>query len=290
MKTEVHEVDLAKAKDWIEKNLPYTRGVDGTNRPISKRKVNQYAIDMLRGNWKLTHQGIAFAVAGLLKDGQHRLLALIQAAEEGAIDGDEILKPKPRIKIPMQVTFGLDDTTFEVLDTGLPRSANQVLAIAGYNNTTYVAAAARLLYMFEGYEFRHWKTTRATNHDVLKVVRDTRIDEYITPITPLKPIGFIIPATAVGYYVCEKAMPTGPHEEWLYGLKNGESMRADDPCLVFRNYIIRSKGQPKVRRDAYMHLALYIIAWNDYVAKKRRSVISWRSTASEFPKPYTIEK
>src|SRR5689334_16298317 len=120
MKTETHNVTLAKARSWLEHNLPYQRGTHGTNRPISQRKVNQYAADMLADNWRLTHQGIGFSNDGLLKDGQHRLLAVVQAAEEGATEGEMKFEANPKISIPMQVTWGLDEGVFEVLDTGLP--------------------------------------------------------------------------------------------------------------------------------------------------------------------------
>jgi hypothetical protein len=289
MKTEVHDIDLIKARQFLEKNAPFEKGVDGTNRPLSQRTVNRYAIQMLRGLWKLTHQGIGFAKNGSLKDGQHRLLAIVQAAEEGAIDGEEILPPNPKIKIQMQVTFGLDDNAFEVLDTGLSRTANQILAIAGYTNQIALAASARLLFLYDNYDYKYWRKTKVTNHDVLNTVRQTAIDQYLPEATPVAPIGLIIPATAVGYFVCERAMPSGPIEEFLHGLKTGEDMKADDPRMVLRNYAIRSKGQAKVRRDAYQHLALFIISWNDFVQKKRRNMISWRSS-QDFPIPFGEEK
>jgi hypothetical protein len=287
MKTEVHDIGLEKAKAFLEKNVEYIRGEDGTNRPLSKRTVNRYAIQMLRGLWRPTHQGIGFSVKGYLKDGQHRLLAIVQAAEEGAIDGDEILAAQPKIKIKMQVTFGLDDDVFEVLDTGLPRNASQILAIAGYVNQLQLAASARMLFIYDNYDFKLWRSTKVTNHDILSTVKQTGIDQYIPEITPLKPIGFIVPSSAVGYYICERAYPSGPIVDFIDGLRTGEDMKGDDPRMVLRNYMIRSKGQPKIRRDAYSHLALFITAWNDFVEGKKRNVISWRST-SDFPKP--IEK
>lgn len=287
MKTEVHEIDLAKARDFIGKNTFYERGQDETNRPLNLRKINQYALDMLRGDWKLTHQGIAFDKKGALKDGQHRLLAIIQAAEEGAMDGETKVPAKPRIKIQMAVTFGLDNNTFDTIDTGYTRNAGQVLAIAGYTNQLGLAASAKLLHLFDHHEFKYWRETKVTNHEILHVVRETGIDEYIPSIRPLIPLGFIVAASTVGYYVCNRAYPEGPHEEFLSGLNTGEGLGKEDPRLVLRNYVIRSKGLARIRRDSYVHLALWIIAWNDFVNGKKRSQISWRTT-QDFPRP--IEK
>lgn len=285
MKTEVHNITLTKAKDWIEKNLPYQRGEYGTNRPMSSRKVNQYAFDMLSGKWRLTHQGMGFAKSGFLKDGQHRLMAVIQAAEQGATMGDETLPPNPKISIQMQVTWGLEDDVFDVLDTGLPRSASQILAIAGYANQNALAASARLVYQFDNLEYKFWRNVKISNHEILKTVQDTGLSEYVPYATPLVPVGFIPSAVVAGYYVCERAAPKGPHEEFLEALRTGLDYKGtDDPRRILREYMVRSKGQPKMRRDAAIHLALYIISWNDFVQKRKRNAISWRSNMP-FPKP-----
>lgn len=285
MKTEVHSVTLDKAKTWIEKNLPYQRGEYGTNRPMSARKVNQYAFDMLSGKWRLTHQGLGFAKAGILKDGQHRLMAVIQAGEQGATMGEEILAANPKINIPMQVTWGLEDDVFDVLDTGLPRSAAQILAIAGYPNQNSLAAAARLVFQFDNLEYRFWRGTKISNHEILKTVQGTGLAEYIPYAGPLTPVGFIPSAVTAGYFVAERAYPTGPHAEFLEALESGLDYTGnDDPRRILREYMVRSKGQTKVRRDAASHLALYIIAWNDFAQKRKRNAISWRSN-TEFPRP-----
>lgn len=49
------------------------------NRPILRAVVARYAREMAAGNWLLTHQGIAFDSLGILVDGQHRLLAIVEA-------------------------------------------------------------------------------------------------------------------------------------------------------------------------------------------------------------------
>jgi hypothetical protein len=53
--------------------------VNIANRKLSMVRVGAMARDIKTGNWKLTHQGIAFDVDGFLIDGQHRLHAIIAA-------------------------------------------------------------------------------------------------------------------------------------------------------------------------------------------------------------------
>lgn len=68
---------------------------------------------MERGEWKLTHQGIAIDSDGTLKDGQHRLHAVA-------------LYGKP---VQMTVFYDAPADTFGVLDQGLRRSVDDQLGI-----------------------------------------------------------------------------------------------------------------------------------------------------------------
>lgn len=284
MKTETTRVTAAKAREWLDANLPFERGATGTNRPVNLRRVNEYARAMLKGEWLHTHQGIGFDKKGHLKDGQHRLLAIVQAAEEGAWEGEFKIEPNPRIAINMQVTWGMEENTFDRLDVGLPRSSQQVLAMAGYTNQLHLSAAAKLLYLFQNHDYVNWKSIRIPNSQILQIVQETGLQEYIPVCSKLSVIGMIPSAASVGYYVCEQAYPTGPSEQFVNDLMEGAGLDSDSPVLILRNYMIRSKTKDRVRREAPMHLALYIKAWNDYINKVRRSSIAWR-TGEDFPKP-----
>lgn len=288
MQTQTIDVTAAKAREFLSSNFQFEKGKSGTNRPVSIRTVNRYAISMLTGKWRLTHQGIAFDTKHQLKDGQHRLLALVQAAEEGATDGEHVYEPNPKIKIKFQVTYGLPEDVFDILDIGLARSSNQILAIAGYSNGSLLSASARLLFMFDEHEFKYWRSTKVTNQQVLNTVKLSNIDNYTTIGAQLRPIGFISAASTVGYYVCERAYPGGPHQKFMDDLKAGADLDRDSPALALRNYMMSSRSRSaRIRRDAFVHLAMYIKAWNDYVENRRRATISWR-TGEPFPTP--IEK
>lgn len=61
--------------DMAQDYLTHSKG----NRAISRYRVDMYADMMKQGKWQLTGQGISFDEAGVLKDGHHRLNAIIQA-------------------------------------------------------------------------------------------------------------------------------------------------------------------------------------------------------------------
>src|SRR5207249_3305120 len=71
MRSRVQTITPARAAQWLEANT--------TNRPLSRAVVRSFAEAMRRGEWLVTHQGIAFDLNSALVDGQHRLAAIIEA-------------------------------------------------------------------------------------------------------------------------------------------------------------------------------------------------------------------
>jgi hypothetical protein len=99
------------------------------NRPLNKVVVSKYANDMVKGNWKLTHQGIAFDNDGNLIDGQHRLNAIRKA----------------NVPINMFVFYECDN--FDMLDRGKSRNPFDVISLAGlpYANQKTISLATYIL-------------------------------------------------------------------------------------------------------------------------------------------------
>lgn len=75
------------------------------NRTVRARWVQQLADTIRRGQWRETHQGIAFDANGRLVDGQHRLMAIVQAD----------------IAVPILVTRDLEDGVYRYVDAGAAR-------------------------------------------------------------------------------------------------------------------------------------------------------------------------
>lgn len=74
----------------------------------SKRRwwIEAIAAAIKRGEWQMTHQGVAFTKSGKLVDGQHRLEAIIEANQG----------------IWMLVVTGLEEDVFKVIDCGIKRT------------------------------------------------------------------------------------------------------------------------------------------------------------------------
>jgi len=66
-----------------------------------------------RGEWIVSHQGIAFDKNGVLLDGQHRLEAIVEAG----------------IPVQMVVSFDVDGDAFKVVDNGIKRTLSDLTGI-----------------------------------------------------------------------------------------------------------------------------------------------------------------
>lgn len=122
MRTEKVFVTPEMAKAWLAKN-------NVNNRHMRPSVVSRYAFDMKRGEWRLTHQGIAFRSDGTIADGQHRLAAVVMSG----------------CGVWMLVTYGMDEPTVDLVK---PRNPADVAAFAEESRwltSSMVAIAAFML-------------------------------------------------------------------------------------------------------------------------------------------------
>ena len=95
--------------DVAKKYLQHNR----KNRKVKPRQVESLARDIRQGNFKLTHQGIAFNSDGQLVDGQHRLLATLLA----------------QLPITIMVSRDMPADCVEAIDRGETRSVCDIMNI-----------------------------------------------------------------------------------------------------------------------------------------------------------------
>lgn len=104
---------------------------NSNNRPISKREVKKHTEAIKAGTWEVTNQGIGFSKNGTLKDGQHRLTAIVEA----------------NIAVPMLVVTGLENDT-SMIDRNRNRTVSNVLIMGGmppeYANKRVISAVNAL--------------------------------------------------------------------------------------------------------------------------------------------------
>ncbi|MFE1010030.1 hypothetical protein ACFW4M_01835 [Streptomyces sp. NPDC058794] len=261
MHMEVLDVTPELAAEWLTRNT--------NNRPLSKATVQQLAARIQRGEWQLTHQGIAFDEDGVLIDGQHRLAAVVRAG----------------LTVPMTVAHGVPRTAFTVMDTGRKRTGRDALALAGEANATHLAAALRGLHLYLHAPNSAWSggSSVTSNDQLLTLLAehpDIR-DAMQHGIAFNRACRITVTAATIGWYVTTRARPELDQSSWREGLITGARLEPGDPRLTLRNTMLNlATGASHRRRDdSREHLLYYLKAWNAWA--EGRSVKLLRRSPNE---------
>lgn len=247
MHMEVLDVSPQLAAEWLTRNT--------NNRPLSKSTVQQLVGQIQRGEWQLTHQGIAFDEDDVLIDGQHRLAAIAKAG----------------ITVPLTVTHGVPRTAFTVMDTGRKRTGRDALALAGEANATHLAAALRGLHLYLSVPNSVWSGgSSVTSNDQLLVMLEKHPgirDALHHGIALNRACRITVTAATIGWYVTTEARPDIDQSSWKDGVVTGARLESGDPRLTLRNTMLSlAAGRTHRRRDdSREHLLYYLKAWNAWV-------------------------
>jgi hypothetical protein len=246
VRSRVQTITPKKAAEYL--------GLNTANQPLSTRTVREFAAAMRRGDWRVTHQGIAFDTTGALVDGQHRLAAIVEA------------------DIPVDVTvfWEVSEGAFDVLDTGKRRNAADVPAIEDEKSAVMLAAMVRTVWLYENRPELNWSGGDAgvSNHQIVATLeahpalRDfVGVGEQIAAAT-----GMIKSAAGAASYLVKTASGRRDLSPWFDGIVEGTGLAKGDPRLLFRRVMFahtrKQAGQVMRRRETREHVTLYLKAFN----------------------------
>lgn len=212
--TEVVQLTPALAAKYLEANTK--------NRSISESTVESLADEMTAGRWKLHHQGIAIDTKGELRDGQHRLAAIVKSG----------------VTVPMLVTTGIDPSSFDTIDAHRPRTVgDQLILFHGIPQGRRVAAMASVIHNIEmqaaggiripvGLAMRIYKQNKAGMDFAVDAIQHG-------PFSKAPIVGVL----AYGY-------PKAPEKVAAYTkqIRDGERLTKNDPAYVFREMLLNVNG------------------------------------------------
>lgn len=122
--SKVETIGPEKAKEYLKANINNPRG----NHSLSRSVVKRYAEDMKTGKWELNGEAIEFDEDGVLKNGQHRLAAIVIAG----------------VEVKILVVRGVSRDTI-VYDIPLKRNAAQMVNAMGFDCNPTITAAAGII-------------------------------------------------------------------------------------------------------------------------------------------------
>lgn len=251
------------------------RDFNRSNRPQKPRSIRLYADDMDACEWALTGDTLKFSDAHLLRDGQNRLQACVQAG-------------KP---FTTHVVFGIEDAYFDRMDRGKNRDGSDLLAIAGYSNVSLLATAVRWIRLIE--------TGRAKGRETFEPKETLRLLQNNYPTLPnyvpdarrivdtTKQPGGIVLAFVYMFHRVDPKAAQAFSAAWAAGKWGG----AFAPIGLMQAALMRMHEVTNGRVHETVRAAHILTAWNLYIQKRkgRLSNFNW-STADDFPELFGSEE
>lgn len=272
--TVVEVIDVELAKTLLALNRPHQVGTEGTNRALRPGQIHKFAQAMLAGDWELTNQGIGISSDDELIDGQHRLLALLLAAETD-----------PNISIISNVTWNLSPNAKLAVDIGGVRRSGDFLAMKGIANGNKVGAALKLLHCYDTipYDYTTWSRYAATPAHLMTLLDTYRnIEDAYQMGRGVMRITSPSSITAAMALVLRDRPDLVEHlPRFLEPLKTGANLGIGNPVLALRTWCLNAT-MAKKRANGVVLLGLIIRALNHWVEDTRARHLVFRE-ADLFP-------
>lgn len=242
------------------------------NRKIRRRSVDAYARDMRNNNW--IFNGAPIILNGtVLLDGQHRLLACVEA------------------DTPFQtaVLRNADAGVHPTIDTGMKRSFADELRWRGEGDPNSLAAVATTIWRID----RNMPVprggggqTRPTTAELVQLLDDNPgIRDSLTPARRAKrEINAPKTPFAALWYLISREHGVEVADDFTEGVCSGAELQAEDAILALRRYIAQSYTRRRPYPDEW--LAILIKAFNYWYEGRPVKHLVWRGVgrkAQEFP-------
>ncbi len=252
-------IDADMARELLKHNKFHEVGVAGTNRPIRPALVDEYARNMLAGEWIVTDQGIGVDVNDMLINGQHRLLALIKAAET-----------QPDITIESWVIWNLPVGSKLATDIGGGRRPKDFLAMEGIGNGNNVGAALKLLH-----DYQTWRRFRASPKLLMSLVEQyPQVEDAHTQGRGAMAITSPASITAALTIVMRDRRDLDV-ERYLLPLRTGANIGIGSPILALRNWTLNAT-KTKKQVNGVILLGLIMRSLNHWIEDTRAQYLVFR--------------
>jgi len=246
------------------------------NRPVRQkgpsRTVDSYSLAMSRGEWQMNGESIIISKEGLLNDGQHRLMAIVQS----------------ECTVPVQITFGVERTSRDTVDQGAARTPGDVLSLAGEKNHNVLAHALQMIWSYESSPTFHARPSPAQLQDTLKLHPGIR-ENLMVGATLASNWRLSKGAIAAAYYLCQRFRPVEA-EAFAKLVVDGIGIETEDHPAHRLRRRFQEHAVKRNKLDAIEQAALFIKAFNYYRAEKNIKTLRWQRSgegADTFPRVST---
>ena len=273
------QVRLQLVTPQVAKNyLEYNKG----NRKVSEKNLYFLTNQMKNDNFLENGESIVFDRDGVLKDGQHRLEAIVKSGKS----------------YYMPIVTGVDSLTMATYDTGKRRNASDVLELSGFKSSSAIAALILAINSFHNNSKRSKMSSNIykgglTNQQVLDYCQDNydwlkHVNANASNILyAMKPKVLTRSQIGLFLYIIGGKYPQEIHIDFmknLTGIKRGNSTSTD---YVFTKLYNAKKNKEPL--SFHWVTAMTIKAWN-YFADGNPSVKYFKfDSNNDLPKAIKYE-
>jgi hypothetical protein len=278
MQTKTLTITPKLASEWLKSNH--------SNRPLNRRYVDEVCRALENGTFQTTHQGIAFDTQGRLRDGQHRLTAIVETG----------------IAVKMLVTTGMTEDQLLAIDDGRRRSLHNVIGMTGTQGSKFASGIVKEMMAGGDFGKMNGNPRRPSRTEFKEFFERHYESAAFSEILFHKPtsgfhLGYLAAVIARAYY-------SEDHDRLKYFAKvliEGKyQAEEDEPIINLRNYILRERAKSRgtsrpVRNELYAKTERTLWDWLNgqnssqlYAAKEELFPLpdeNWLVKPPHYPKP-----
>jgi hypothetical protein len=240
--SEVGELTPALAKVLVELNPD--------NRTIRRNLVRAIREDAKAGRYLLNGETIIISCDGVVNDGQHRCLGIIEAG------------------VPVQTffAFGVSRDSRTTVDTGGAKTSGDHMTMSGIGDGNVVAAVTALLAQYERTgTLSIGESSRATKAEVRQrfLAGRQEIERAVALTTEnLKSVSLVFGSRSLAafFLIVASRRNVGAAREFYARLRDGQGLQAGDPVLIARERLMAEKATKL--RTMPVRFEMVLRAWN----------------------------
>lgn len=221
------------------------------NRNVKRERVNLYASDMEKGRWQLNGESIVIDANGNLKDGQHRLMAVI----------------KSQCTVPMVVVTGVD-ADCNIYDRGSGRSIKDIMTISMEDkwkqSNHIIAICNRFLYMKKS------NNSCNSDFDVIKFIEayENELEQIYHIAINKKRYSRSATVTCAIFIALHNGESIDKLNKYVQVLNTGMmEVSTDSPAILVRNMYVEKKLVDKTK-ESVAKVLKSIEDFGTYASKK----------------------
>ncbi|UTC28770.1 hypothetical protein MARCHEWKA_02580 [Brevundimonas phage vB_BpoS-Marchewka] len=225
------------------------------NRPLSEALVRKYAQDMIAGSWQQNGATIVVSLTNRLLDGQHRLHAIVRAG----------------VTLKLLIAYDAADEVFTTIDNGKTRSAGDVVALAGKENSSLLATAGRFVHNYGANVSLTGPLGRVA---LLEFIEANPVLEGVVDKVAKRKIRFPKgPLAAVLALGDSKGLFSSKVDEFLEALETGAGLEKGDPRLTLREWEALERARSRNIVHPSVAFGAAARAWNAFAVDKSLTTI-----------------